>query len=119
MTATSCPITCQLGDTCGQALTGTDVSFSASPPWIIQAVQNSLAGYDKPVCLTCVHDTGLYVIPDKSFSVKLIAPDCTPITPHAGLKISLVYEGPNANHNYKNDYFSDETDYYPSCTSNC
>ena len=49
-----CTISYQVGDTCGGALTGSDISQTASStPWTITAKENIVGGYDKTVCQRC------------------------------------------------------------------
>lgn len=53
-----CSFTCELGDSCGGALTGVEISFSNISPWEINAVTNVVGGYNKNVCMRCTSNLG-------------------------------------------------------------
>ena len=49
-----CDIVCNYGDSCGGAITGTDISVTnAADPWQITAKENVIPGYSQVVCLQC------------------------------------------------------------------
>ena len=49
-----CSVSCQVGDTCGSSLTGTEISqATATSPFTITAKENVVQGYDKTACFRC------------------------------------------------------------------
>ena len=49
-----CSLSCSIGDTCGNSLTGTEIGqATASTPWTITALETIVLGYDKTACFRC------------------------------------------------------------------